>query len=421
MVKTVYRALDTELGCEVTWAEFPLCSLTVKEISQLSACIEKIQILKHKNLNNATAAWIKPDLDILVVIREFVTGGTLLEYINRFPNPQIRLIQMWSRGILNGLDYLHSQEPKIVHKRLTTQSIKLMSSDGTVKLRDYYFTHLIEKGIGIIDEPWYLAPETFDGQYSQKSDIYSFGIVLLEMYTQTTPYIECKGFKEMHNNIKKGILPRSISDVTDKTIQNIIKSCLSAPNDRPTAKDLLNTEFFKENIHETSAESLDRDENIKKISLVVLDSENRPRTVSFDYDEFSDTPEKVALEMIESLHMPKKSMKLVTNEIKKKLFDVNRNINTKLEKKSESDLPGIPMLKCSYSFENILTSNQESKLERFQKLLFKYYRLENVMRSGIDELTTMLVKKFQNEAGIVPNGKITDSLYRILKHRIVSS
>lgn len=413
--------MDNELGCEVTWAEFPLSSLTVKEIKQLSAYIEKIQIPKHKNLNFVTAAWIKPGQDILVAIREIVTGGSLFEYINRFPKPQIRLVKMWSRGILNGLDYLHSQQPSIVHKRLTTKGIKLMSSDGTVKLCNYYFTNLIEKGIGADDELWCLAPETFDGQFSQKSDIYSFGMILLEMCTQTTPYMECKDFKEMYNCKTKRILPKSLSNITDKTIQDIITSCLSAPNNRPTAKDLLNNDFFKENTQETSAESLDKDENIKKISLIILDSKNRPRSVSFDYDEFSDTPEKVAIEMVESLQMSKKSIKLVTKEIKKKLLDVNRNNNTNLEKCPESDLPGIPMLKCSYSFENILASNQESKTRGFQKLLFKYYRLESVMKSEIDELTVTLVKKFQKEAGMVPNGMITDSLYRILKHRIVSS
>lgn len=419
--------MDTELGCEVTWAEVPLKSLLAKEINQLSSQIAINKKLKHKNLNSVTSAWVKPGQDLLVIIREIVTGGSLFEYLNRLPQPQNRLIKMWSRGILNGLEFLHSQKPEIVYKRLTSKSVKLMSSDGTVKLGDYFISEIIRKEIGMKDDFWYCAPETFDGDYSQKSDIYSFGMVLLEMCTQSIPYQECSGYQEIYNCILKGILPKNLLNVKDKVVQNIIRSCLSKPHLRPTAKELLGHGFFKENVEEKSAEDLEKEEmeddeqSVKKISLIIFDSNNRPRSVSFEYDEAQDTPEKVALEMIESLHMSKGSMKIVTDEIKKKLFDVNRHNNLESKTNTETNLPEIPKLTCSYSFENILSRQKDSQLRKLQKLLVKYYNLGKTNETELDGLTPILVKRFQREAGMVPNGNITENLYRILKHRLVSS
>ena len=419
--------MDTELGCEVTWAEVSLKSLLAREINQLSSQIAINKKLKHKNLNSVNSAWVKPEKDMLVIIREIVTGGSLFDYLNRLPQPQNRLIKMWSRGILNGLEFLHSQKPEIVYKRLTSKSVKLMSSDGTVKLGDYFNSDVIGKEIGMKDEPWYCAPETFDGHYTQKSDIYSFGMVLLEMCTQSTPYKECSGYQEMFNCIMKGNLPKSLLNVKDKVVQDIIKSCLSKSHLRPTARELLGHSFFEENIEEKSAEDLEKEETtedeqgVKKISLIILDSNNRPRSVSFEYDESQDTPEKVALEMIESLHMSKGSMKIVTEEIKKKLFVVNSHKNQDIMNTKETYLPEVPILTCSYSFENILSSQKDSQLRKLQKLLVKYYNLGKINETELDGLTPTLVKRFQKEAGMVPNGNITENLYRILKHRLVSS
>ena len=53
--------------------------------------------------------------------------------------------------------------------------------------------------------PYYVAPEIFMGSdYKEPVDIYSFGLCLLEMYTQEYPYVECKSpYEAMIKKLEK--------------------------------------------------------------------------------------------------------------------------------------------------------------------------------------------------------------------------
>ena len=375
---------------------------------------------QHKHLKSVVSSWIPQNSKSLVLISEIVTGGSLIEYLNRLPQPTMNLAKIWGRGILMGLNYLHGLVPLIVHRGISSKSIKIMSSDGTIKLTDFFMNQVFTNDPWSVEDPWFYAPETYEGEFTDKSDIYSFGMVLLQILTKSTPYSECCSLNETYESILNRTLPKSIEAVQDLTVKNLIINCLSDPHKRPSANDLLNHSFFANTAKDNSShylekiESFEDDLGIKKISLIIFDSNNKARNVSFDYDVYFDTPEKVALEMVESFNMGEKAVGVVIEQIKKKL------VFNKVKSPDNRDFVGLekPVLKSSYSFDELKCDNNESLVAKFKKMLGVYYALGAKDSDWIDTRFHEVVKNFQRDIGVVSDGNITDNLYRVLKDRV---
>ena len=375
---------------------------------------------QHKHLKSVISSWITHNSQSLVLISEIVTGGSLVEYLNRLPQPTINLAKVWGRGILMGLNYLHGLVPIIVHRGISIKNIKIMSSDGTIKLTDFFINQVFINDPWNVEDPWFYAPETYEGTFTHESDIYSFGMVLLQILTKTCPYSECRSLNEIYESILNRTLPKSIDFIQDLTVKNLIISCLSEAHKRPSAVDLLNHPFFVNTAKDNSGHNWETIENfiqddsgVKKISLIIFDSNNKARNVSFDYDTKVDTPEKVAMEMVESFNMGEKAVGAVIEQIKIKLvFDE--------ENPGNGDLIGLekPLLKSSYSFDELRCDNNEALVVKFKKMLISYYALGSKDIDWIDARFDGVVKNFQRDIGVVSDGNITDNLYRVLKNRV---
>ena len=404
----------------MAWTEISLKDLTMDEISQLSSRVIMNRKFQHKHLKSVVSSWIPHNSQSLVLISEIVTGGSLIEYLNRLPQPTLNLAKIWGRGILMGLNYLHSLVPIIVHRGISSKSIKIMSSDGTIKLTDFFINQVFINDPWSVEDPWFYAPETYEGTFTHKSDIYSFGMVLLQILTKTCPYSECRSLNNIYESILNRTLPKSIEFIQDLTVKNLIISCLSDPHKRPSASDLLSHPFFVNNTKDNSGHNFEKIENfiqddsaIKKISLIIFDSHNKARNVSFEYDVNIDTPEKVAMEMVESFDMGLKAVGVVIEQIKKKLvFDE--------ESPKSWELIGLekPLLKSSYSFDELNCDNNENLVVKFKKMLISYYALGSKDIDWIDARFHDVVKNFQRDIGVVSDGNITDKLYRVLKDRV---
>ena len=93
----------------------------------------------------------------------------------------------------------------------------------------------------------FCAPEVFYGKYGVKADIYSFGMTMLEMITNETPYKECEGnILVICERATKQIMPESLSKIRNKKLKEFIMSCLKKEEERPSASDLLQSEFLKD-------------------------------------------------------------------------------------------------------------------------------------------------------------------------------
>jgi len=106
--------------------------------------------------------------------------------------------------ILKGIDFLHSKN--IIHLDLKSENI-LLDENLKVKICDFGISKIKQTNetqsftLNTKGTLFYMAPESFDGNYSYYSDIYSLGIILYEILYECEPYDKKMNLKK-HLNFK---------------------------------------------------------------------------------------------------------------------------------------------------------------------------------------------------------------------------
>jgi len=85
-----------------------------------------------------------------------------------------------------------------------------------------------------------MAPEMYEEVYGPSVDIYSFGMCVLEMVTNQTPYRECMNPAQIYKKVINGIKPAALDLILNDDVKRFISECLSPRDERPSVLDLLN-------------------------------------------------------------------------------------------------------------------------------------------------------------------------------------
>ena len=113
-------------------------------------------------------------------------------------NVSLKAIKKWAVQILNGLNYLHSRNPPIIHKDLKCANLFIDGVVSLIRIGDLGLASHSTKDSPIAGTIPYMAPEIIDSNvYNVKTDMYAFGMCLLEILTKKTPYSECSSTSEL--------------------------------------------------------------------------------------------------------------------------------------------------------------------------------------------------------------------------------
>lgn len=145
-------------------------------------------------------------------------------------------------GIARGLQYLHSN--KIIHRDVKPANV-LLDEQNEPKLTDFGFSRLVDYSGQMTGETGsykYMAPEVMRHQrYSESADIYSFAVVINEMFCEEPPYKYLLPVQAAVAVAKKGSRP-STKKIKNNILKDIIERCWSEdPNQRPDWDTIINS------------------------------------------------------------------------------------------------------------------------------------------------------------------------------------
>jgi len=197
---------------------------------------------------------------------EYMDAGSLTDIVDaydlgiRLNEPQIARV---CYEVLQGLLYLHNNNR--IHRDIKSDNV-LVSSNGSIKLADFGYTaQLTRERINrttAVGTPYWMAPEVIRGQqYKLNVDIWSLGIMIMEMAEGNPPYIEHPPLRAVFLITTKGIPGlKHISRWTTQFI-DFLDLCLTTdPDVRPHSIDLLKHEYLN-----TLSSSLEVYDSVQKV------------------------------------------------------------------------------------------------------------------------------------------------------------
>jgi serine/threonine-protein kinase len=231
----VFQAYDKELKEQVAIKILsPLLSNDRDALERLKREVSSARRVTHPNVIRIHD--ISEMNNLHFISMEFFEGITLKDYIQKTgPLPLMQAFNIASQ-ICDGLDAAHRKG--VIHRDLKSQNI-IIGASNQVKIIDFglarseHLEGLTATGL-IMGTPEYMAPEQVAGKsVDERSDIYSLGIILYEMFTGRVPFTGespiAVGFKQLKEDPLKprDIHPQLPAEVESVILQAIQKNPLS--------------------------------------------------------------------------------------------------------------------------------------------------------------------------------------------------
>lgn len=231
---------------------------TEKDLSDLISEMEMMKMIgKHKNIINLLGACTQDGP--LYVIVEYASKGNLREYLQarrppgmeycynptRVPEEQLSFKDLVSCAyqVARGMEYLASK--KCIHRDLAARNV-LVTEDNVMKIADFglardihHIDYYKKTTNGRLPVKW-MAPEAlFDRIYTHQSDVWSFGVLLWEIFTLGGSPYPGVPVEELFKLLKEGHRMDKPSNCTNE-LYMMMRDCWHAvPSQRPTFKQLV--------------------------------------------------------------------------------------------------------------------------------------------------------------------------------------
>ncbi|CAM9761435.1 unnamed protein product [Ectocarpus sp. 12 AP-2014] len=222
--------------------------------SQLLKEVETLSSMECPSLINFVGGYLK-DGSIHVVL-EYMDRGSLSDVIHGWRGMDYGedLMAAITLQILWGLGYLHYEHH--VHRDVKPQNV-LLNSHGEVKLSDFGIARelqgemdLAQTMVGTIR---YMSPERLAGDgYGVAADVWSLGVLLLEMAARRLPFERAVSQIELHDRLQARNFQDLAVDELIKLVpghspqfEEVLRGCLQPiPEERLTPVELLKLDWF---------------------------------------------------------------------------------------------------------------------------------------------------------------------------------
>ena len=304
------------------------------------------------------------------------------------------------KQILQAVNYLHSHG--VCHRDLKPENIlfSTISEDSQVKLIDFGLSKVFDGDNntmkGTVGTTFYMAPEVINGKYDEKCDIWSCGVILYIMLCGKPPFYSSdeEELKEKICSMQYDLNYKEFLNVSQDAL-DLIKSIFVPMEQRPSAYDLLNTKWIKENAPNSKNLSINVDWNhVKDYSHLNLLQKSVINFTAFHLNE-EDTMKFV--EMFKSLDENNDGV-LSMEEIRKGMedckFESNIIVDDIVNMFNDMDIDKNGLVNYTEFVSALMDYRKMIKKEQLLEC-FKSYDTDGSGKISFDEFCDMI--KPQNE------------------------
>ena len=209
--------------------------------------VSEIQVLMESNHPNVIR-YVESYLvgSILWIVMEYMEKGALVDLISSKTFSEVQIAAV-CREVIQALVYLHEHE--IIHRDIKSDNI-LIGRDGQVKVSDFgQCARLVEKRRRrtMVGTPYWMAPEVIrQKRYNYSADIWSLGILTMEMIQGEPPYISKYPIEALYMIVSNGKPKLREGVMISENLQSFLDMCLATnPTERKTASELMKHPFIE--------------------------------------------------------------------------------------------------------------------------------------------------------------------------------
>lgn len=239
----VYMAKSIRTGELVAIKQMDLSKQPRKEL-----LVNEILVMKesrHPNIVNYIESFLLSSNDLWVVM-EYMEGGALTDVIdnNKMAESQIATV---CREVCQGLHHLHQQD--IIHRDIKSDNV-LLGQNGQVKITDFGFCAKLSeqrnKRATMVGTPYWMAPEVVKQKpYGPKVDVWSLGIMVIEMIESEPPYLDEEPLKALYLIATNGTPSLKHPESLSRELKGFLAECLCVDvESRATMEELLKQEYL---------------------------------------------------------------------------------------------------------------------------------------------------------------------------------
>lgn len=322
---TVFLGEDTQSQTPVAIKQLKP-EVVQNDPDQVQRFIREGQVLRQLNHPNIVKMLEAIDVDdSYYLVMEYVDGGSLLDVLRKETMLSIQRVLYIALDLADALTRAHRLS--VLHRDIKPANV-LIASDGTPRLTDFGMAHIDDSEVtqegAVLGTLAYLSPESLQGDIvDDRSDIWSFGIMLYEMLTGKRPFGKTTAAGPLIN----AILTQPIQPIDE--LRADIPTSLADLLNRMLERDL-HTRIPSVRVVGAELEAIIRGKTTSMQPVVSLDD----TTGRFDTDQFTPAPgDPDSSQVRPAYHLPTQPTPFVgrereLNEMRKLMQDSSAHLMT---------------------------------------------------------------------------------------------